>query len=117
MTASVAKPHSRKFSPEFKQQLVDQCLAGMAVADLAIANDLHPKMLQRWIRERLNPVGAPAMTQPKPLTLIPLTTPSAASSLDTMIEIQIDRNGESVRLRWPVTAAPALSTWLTGWLK
>ena len=51
MTLPLSKPDSRRrFSPEFKRQLIDQCLPGISVAGVAIKHNINPNLLHRWIR-------------------------------------------------------------------
>ncbi|WP_413774368.1 transposase [Marinobacter sp. AN1] len=51
---SVTKPYQRRrrFSREFKAEIVAQCLApGASVSRIALDNGLNANMVRRWIRE------------------------------------------------------------------
>lgn len=41
----------RRFSREFKMQVVDAVLQGAAVGVVAKANELHPELLRKWVRD------------------------------------------------------------------
>ncbi len=107
----------RRFSREFKQHLVDQCQPGVSVAAVAMANDINPNQLQRWIRECRAEGGGLPLQNDNPLKLVPLSVQQATPLPDSMIEIQVERKGGSVRMRWPASSALILSNLLTDWLK
>lgn len=41
----------RRFSREFKMQLVDSVLKGAVASQVAKANGLHPELLRKWVRD------------------------------------------------------------------
>jgi len=41
----------RRFSREFKMQIVDAILQGAAVSAVAKANELHPELVRKWVRD------------------------------------------------------------------
>lgn len=41
----------RRFSREFKMQIVDAVLQGAAVSVVAKANELHPELVRKWVRD------------------------------------------------------------------
>lgn len=41
----------RSHSPEFKAQLVDQCLGGASLSAIAVDNGINPNLLRRWVLE------------------------------------------------------------------
>ena len=72
MLPVVAPRQRRRFSREFKRQLVDQCQPGVSVAGIAMANDINPNQLQRWIREcRADGMGLPVRSSPT-MKLVPV---------------------------------------------
>ena len=109
--AVVPRPR-RQFSREFKRQLVDQCRPGVSVAGIAMANDINPNQLQRWIRERrANDTGLAVRNSPT-LKLVPLAVQSSASLPDSMIEITLSGKRRSASLRWPVSSVESLAALL-----
>ena len=72
MLPAVTPRPRRRFSREFKQQLVDQCQLGMSVAGIAMANGINPNQLRRWIRQcRADGMGLTVRNSPT-LKLVPL---------------------------------------------
>ena len=115
MNLPALKPaQRRRYTPEFKQQLVAQCQPEVSVSGVALAHGINANLLRRWIRKRSSgslpiPVASttrlvPVAVQPDPLG-------------DSMIEISITRKGSTMSLRWPVSAADALSGMLADWAK
>lgn len=41
----------RRFSREFKMQIVDSILKGGKVSQIAKANELHPEVVRKWVRD------------------------------------------------------------------
>lgn len=41
----------RRFSREFKMQIVDAILKGAKVSHIAKANELHPEVVRKWVRD------------------------------------------------------------------
>ena len=41
----------RRFSREFKMQIVDSILKGAVAGQIAKANDLHPEVVRKWVRD------------------------------------------------------------------
>ncbi len=118
VSAVIPIRHRRRFSREFKHQLVEQCQPGVSVAGIAMANGINPNQLQRWIREHRSSNHDLALPYEKPasLKLVPLSVEPLGAE-DSMIEIQVERKGTMVRLRWPSSATASLTVLLTNWLK
>jgi len=41
----------RRFSREFKMQIVDAILQGAAISVVAKAHELHPELVRKWVRD------------------------------------------------------------------
>lgn len=41
----------RRFSREFKMQIVDAILKGAKVSQIAKVNELHPEVVRKWVRD------------------------------------------------------------------
>ena len=41
----------RRFSREFKMQIVESILKGAVASQVAKANDLHPEVVRKWVRD------------------------------------------------------------------
>ena len=106
----------RRYSSEFKQQIVDLCQPGISIAGVALAHGLNVNMVRRWIqRQAILPIAVTASTSL--VKLVPLSVQQSVATLDGMIEIHVERKGRLVKLRWPMSDAASLSTLLTGWLR
>lgn len=100
---SVTKPYQRRrrFSREFKAEIVAQCLEpGASVSRIALDNGLNANMVRRWMSEAQRafvPVKLPAAT----------SAPSNQSVPDkrSTIRIEIPRAGGAVVVEWPVEQA------------
>ncbi len=105
---SVTKPcqQRRRFSREFKAQIVAQCLEpGASVSRISLDNGLNANMVRRWISE--------ARRAPKTPGFVPVSLPATtsaprnepASDKRNTIRIEIPRVGGSVVVEWPVEQA------------
>jgi transposase len=128
MTLPLLKPvNRRRFSPEFKRQLIEQCQPGISVAGVAMKHSINPNLLHRWIRINHSDTtsaqtSVEASEQSKKASIsqtvkfIPLTLdrntpePQSESQLpNSMIEITLTGKTGDVSLRWPVSAASVLA--------
>ena len=109
---SVTKPcqRRRRFSREFKAQIVAQCLEpGASVSRISLDNGLNANMVRRWISE--------ARRAPKTRTttpgFVPVNLPAATSAPGnrsvsdkrSTIRIEIPRAGGAVVVEWPAEQA------------
>jgi transposase-like protein len=124
----------RRFSAEFKRQLIEQCQPGISVAGVALIHSINPNLLHRWIRSHRTSASipqTPAQVITPPITtktlntassqavkfipaiVNPNTEPHAATQLantaNPMIDITLKGKTGDVSLRWPVSAASALA--------
>jgi transposase len=109
---NVTKPYQRRrrFSGEFKAQIVAQCLEpGASVSRISLDNGLNANMVRRWISE--------ARRAPKTRTttpgFVPVNLPAATSAPGnpsvsdkrSTIRIEIPRAGGAVVVEWPAEQA------------
>lgn len=121
----------RTYTPQCKVELVAACLQpGASIAALALQHGMNANVLHRWLKEydqgRHRVVGTAELTDtcslPAPVTpafvpieLNPVGQPCAsaqpaavapvASAVATDIRIECARQGVSVTVHWPVSAA------------
>jgi len=50
--------HRRKYSREFKIEMVESALSGCSILELAKKNDIYPGLIARWKRQYLERVGS-----------------------------------------------------------
>ena len=108
---SVTKPYQRRrrFSGEFKAQIVAQCLApGASVSRISLDNVLNANMVRRWMSEAQRADKTPA-----PPAFVPVNRPAATSvkanqsvsNKRSTIRIEIPRAGSVVVVEWPAEQA------------
>ena len=108
---SVTKPYQRRrrFSGEFKAQIVAQCLApGASVSRISLDNGLNANMVRRWMSEAQRADKTPA-----PPAFVPVNRPAATSvkanqsvsNKRSTIRIEIPRAGSVVVVEWPAEQA------------
>jgi transposase len=76
---SVTKPYQRRrrFSREFKAQIVAQCQdPGASVSQISLDNGLNANMVRRWVKEARRAPKAPATTP----GFVPVNLPAATSA-------------------------------------
>lgn len=101
----------RRHSALFKAEAVGACQqSGVSIAAVALARGLNANMLRDWVR-KAERSGRPIAIRPtEPSEVMPGTErfmpvslpPSPAASA---IRIEIRRNGRSVIIEWPASAA------------
>jgi transposase-like protein len=101
----------RRHSAQFKAEAVGACQqAGVSIAAVALARGLNANMLRDWVR-KAERSGTPIAIRPtKPINVMSVTDgfmpvslpPSPAQSA---IRIEVRRNGRSVTIEWPASAA------------
>ena len=96
----------RRFSREFKAQVVAQCLEpGVSVSRIALNNDLNANLVRRWISE-----ARQTGSHPSP-AFVPLSLPAASPGSTkpgdkrSPIRIEIPRAGGPVVVEWPADQA------------
>jgi transposase len=108
-----AKPARRRYTTEFKRELVDRCLQrGASVSGIALENGINANVLFRWRREQLrgaSGVQDPIVAQPVllPVKLTATVRPAEPDSMSSRSPepagvIEIDIGAARVRLRGSV---------------
>ena len=113
MSLPTLKPYQRRrYTLEFKQQLVDQCLPGVSVAGVALANGINANLLRRWIRQH----SGSGVNQPVSLVPVQIGAPVAAWQND-IIHLDLQRGAVRVNIRSPMTGAESCARMLGSLLK
>ena len=108
---SVTKPcqRRRRFSREFKAQIVAQCLEpGASVSRISLDNGLNANMVRRWISEAQRADKTPATPGFVPVKLPAATSASSNPSVSdkrSTIRIEFPRPGGAVVVEWPAEQA------------
>jgi transposase-like protein len=117
MTQAAQEPAQRgwrRHSEQFKARVIE--LASQphtSVAAVALANGLNANMLRRWVRQSQASAGSGAEMTPAFVQLPMHTQPAAPLALPepaTEIEVQIQRNGATLRASLPLDSRSA--AWL-----
>jgi len=115
---SVTKPYQRRrrFSREFKAQIIAQCLEpGASVSRISLDNGLNANMVRRWMSEAQRADKTPAKPGfvPVDLPAAPSTSGSqSGSGKRSTIRIEIPRAGGAVVVEWPAEQAHQCATLL-----
>ena len=108
---SVTKPYQRRrrFSREFKAQIVAQCLEpGASVSRISLDNGLNANMVRRWMSEAQRADKTPASPGFVPVNLPAATSAASHQSVSdkrSTIRIEIPRTGGAVVVEWPAEQA------------
>jgi transposase len=139
---AVRRTH-RTYTPQFKAQLVAACQQpGVSIAGLALQHGMNANVLHRWLKEfgqgrhRLDgvcePTKATGLPTPSTAAFLPIelqtvppsqrasvspteATPAAAPMAD--IRIECHRQGVSMTVHWPLSAAAECAQMLRQWLR
>ena len=101
--------HRRVHSATFKADAVGACQqSGVSVAAVALARGLNAAMLHRWVKQAERS-GRPIAIQPATPSLaieeqfVPVSLPPDRG--ENVIRIEVRRNGRSISIEWPASAA------------
>lgn len=109
--ASVTKPHRhrRRFSKEFKAEIVAECQEpGASVSRISLDNGLNTNMVRRWMSEAQRADKTPATPGFIPVNLPAATSAPGNRSVSdkrSTIRIEIPRAGGAVVVEWPAEQA------------
>ncbi len=114
---SAAGRRRGRYSEAFKTQVVTAARQpGVSTAAVALANGLNANLLRRWISEsespravvRANLVGATPAQPP----FVALQMSPRSATPESVIHIELQRAGTTVRIQWPVSAAHECAGWV-----
>ncbi|MBU3736687.1 MAG: transposase [Methylobacterium sp.] len=129
-TDLLGRRRRRRHSGEFKETVIRECMvAGVSIASVALRHGLNANMLRKWVIEAEHRLEAPrqlperneAVSVESGFVPVPIaeTTSAAAplSSLEGEIRIEMRREGVTLNVNWPVSAARDCAAWLREWLR
>lgn len=103
----------RRHGSELKAQVLAECAeAGASVAKVAMTHGLNANLVHKWRRQAQ--ACAQASTVAAPPAFIALEMPAApvVDQAPEFIDLELQRAGVKVRVRWPMTAACLSAAWL-----
>tara|TARA_R110000851_G_scaffold333421_1_gene512870 strand:- start:981 stop:1421 length:441 start_codon:yes stop_codon:yes gene_type:complete len=134
-----SKPLRRTYSPQFKAELVAQCLEGhTSLTALAVDHGMNPNVLHRWVTEHarygkhslqsvqatpddqtidITPANwvalkpAHAVQAPKSNNAKAASTPSRSAAPDTIAELELSARGLTIKVSWPTRDYQAFARW------
>ena len=86
------------------------------ISATALMHGVNANMLRRWIREYSDEFSSRASQVPGKLVPLQVDMPTPAQTGES-IEIDIQRNGTHIGIRWPVSQAGACIQLLGAWVK
>ena len=114
---SAAGRRRGRYSEAFKTQVVTAARQpGVSTAAVALANGLNANLLRRWISESQSPravvcanlVGATPAQPP----FVALQMSPRSATPESVIHIELQRAGTTVRIQWPVSAGHECAGWV-----
>ncbi len=114
---SAAGRRRGRYSEAFKTQVVTAARQpGVSTAAVALANGLNANLLRRWISEsespravvRANLAGATPAQPP----FVALQMSPRSATPESVIHIELQLAGTTVRIQWPVSAAHECAGWV-----
>jgi transposase len=98
----------RRHSPQFKQQVVEACLAKQAsIPKIALAHGLNANMVHRWIRKVQDnkvPVASGFVALPIQRNTALQPAPSQGRGGDTeRIDVEVPFRNQCIKISWPVS--------------
>lgn len=103
----------RRHGSELKAQVLAECAEpGASVAQVAMAHGLNANLVHKWRRQaQACTLGSPVAPSP---AFIAVEMPAAPvlSQGPEFIDLELQRAGVKVRVRWPMTAALMSAAWL-----
>lgn len=108
VTAQRVSQTKRRFTPEFKDRIVNLCeQPGAVMAQVARDHDLDGNMVSRWVREH--------RVRIKARSFLPVQVTEPAASVGE-IRIECTRGQQRIVVAWPASAARECAQWLREWL-
>src|SRR5690554_4833815 len=97
---------SRRFSPEFKTNIVAQCRQpGVSVARIALDNDLNANLVRRWVSQAREVRATPGFMPISLPAIVAQPANRATTNTGNTIRIEIPRAGGAVVVEWPAEQA------------
>lgn len=111
MTIDTGRRRRRQHSALFKAEAVGACQqAGVSIAAVALARGVNASLLRRWVMQAERgkaPIAIrptlPSADVSMPEPFVPVRLPANVG--ESAIRIEIRRNGRSIRIEWPASAA------------
>jgi transposase len=100
----------RRYGSGLKAQILAECNApGASVAKVSMAHGINANIVHGWRKQAREAGAVTVAEQFVPVAVAPAVPPEAD---ERAIEVELRRGGITVKLRWPMSAALDLSSWM-----
>ena len=99
----------RRHSQELKRQVLAECAApGASVAKVAMTHGLNANLVRKWRRQAQASGGVVAAA----FVPVAVAAPTVMNEPAPFVDLELQRGGISVRVRWPMAGASSCVAWL-----
>ena len=101
----------RRYSPDFKAQVVGECnTLGASVAKVAMSHGINTNVVHGW-RKLAREAGAASPAPSHEFVPVALTAAPLQSVAERGIEVELRRGAVTMKISWPTLAATAFAAW------
>lgn len=110
MTSDKTAPR-RRYSPEFKAQVMSECDApGASVAKVAMSHGINTNVVHGW-RKLAREAGAASLTFSSGFVPVALPATPMQSVAERGIEVELRRGAVTMKITWPSLATADFAAW------
>ena len=106
----------RRHANDLKKAVLDECVAGVLVANVAMAHGINANLVHKWRRLAQGKLAAAAASPTPALTFIPLVIASPTAqplAIETReLRIELRRGAIVATVIWPMSGAAECAGWL-----
>jgi transposase len=101
----------RRYSQEFKAQVVGECDArGASVAKVAMSHGINTNIVHSW-RKLAREGRAVAMATPREFVPVALEPAPESRAAERGIEVELRRGAVTMKITWPQSATADFAAW------
>ena len=101
----------RRYSPDFKAQLLDECDApGASVAKVAMSHGINTNVVHGW-RKLAREAGAVSAVSSREFVPVALPGAPMQSVAEHGIEVELRRGAVMMKITWPSSATADFAAW------
>jgi transposase len=101
----------RRYSPDFKAQVLDECDApGASVAKVAMSHGINTNVVHGW-RKLAREAGAAGPVSSREFVAVALPAPPMQPVAERGIEVELRRGALAMKITWPSLATADFAAW------
>jgi transposase len=101
----------RRYSTDFKAQVLDECDApGASVAKVAMSHGINTNVVHGW-RKLAREAGAASPVSSREFVAVALPSAPLQSVAERGIEVELRRGAVTMKITWPSSAAADFAAW------